>query len=49
VSIANTSARLVAAAQGRALTSARNGKPLMYRNATGRGFELAAKKAGIEA
>jgi integrase len=28
--------------------AARNGKPLMLRNATGRGFELAAKNAGIE-
>ena len=28
--------------------AARNGKPLMHRNATGRGFEPAAKKAGIE-
>jgi integrase len=28
--------------------AARNGKPLMHRNATGRGFELAASKAGIE-
>jgi integrase len=28
--------------------AARNGKPLMHRNATRRGFELAAKKAGIE-
>jgi integrase len=28
--------------------ASRNGKPLMHRNATGRGFELAAEKAGIE-
>jgi integrase len=28
--------------------AARNGKPLMHRNATGRGFEPAAEKAGIE-
>jgi len=28
--------------------AARNGKPLMHRNATGRGFERAAAKAGID-
>lgn len=28
--------------------AARNGKPLMRRNATGRGFELAAARTGIE-
>jgi integrase len=28
--------------------AARNGKPLMHRNATGRGFELAAAGAAIE-
>jgi integrase len=28
--------------------AARNGRPLMHRNATGRGFEPAAAKAGIE-
>ena len=28
--------------------AARNGKPLMHRNATGRGFQPAAGKAGIE-
>jgi integrase len=28
--------------------AARNGKPLMHRNATRRGFELAAAEAGIE-
>jgi integrase len=27
---------------------ARNGKPFMHRNATGRGFELAATKADID-
>ena len=29
--------------------AARNGKPLKHRNATRRGFEAAAKEAGIEA
>jgi integrase len=28
--------------------AARNGKPLKHRNATRRGFELAAEKAGID-
>jgi integrase len=28
--------------------AARNGRPLMHRNATGRGFELTAARAGIE-
>jgi integrase len=28
--------------------AARNGRPLMHRNATGRGFELAAAKASID-
>jgi integrase len=35
-------------ADGDPVFAARNGKPLMHRNATGRGFELAAARAGIE-
>jgi integrase len=35
-------------ADGDPVFVARNGKPLMHRNATGRGFELAAARAGID-